>query len=668
MSKKKNVPKKSTAQSGSPKAASLPRWLSLTGMHTLLLALFAILLYIDTCGNKYALDDAIVITDNMFTQEGISGISGIFGNDTFYGFFKEEGKANLVSGGRYRPFTPAMFALEHQFFGENPWVGHLINVLLFALTVALLHRLMLRLLQPRFGKAQTAFTALAAALLFAAHPIHTEVVANIKGRDEIMALLGSLSALYCIFRAVTEKQYVLLLPAFLCFLVGLFSKENALAMVVVIPFALVWFAKIKPADLIAPLGILVVAAGLFIAVRAAVLGGMGLGDPPRELMNNPYLKLENGQWVDFTPGERLSTVVYTWGNYLRLLVFPHPLTHDYYPKHIYLMKAADPGVLLSILAYAGLAVLAFAGLAGRSLIAFSVWWFALTFAMVSNLFFAVGTNMSERLIYMPSVGFSLACAVLLWRLYNWKKVAGQQAAIFLLAGVTLLYALKTATRNLVWKDNYTLFTTDIQTSPNSAKLRNAVGGELITQSVGEKDEQKRTQMLQEAVGHLREAVNLHPDYKNAWLLLGNAFNYLKQYEESIAGYKHALDIDPGYQEAINNLGITYRDAGKFYGEVQHDLAKSIGYLEEAYKLRPDEYETVRLLGVAYGIGNNPRKAVEYFGIATKLQPQNADAWFNLGLAWHSAGDAAQGDAYIQKAKELDPTILDKRGEGEGGRG
>ncbi|MCB9322094.1 MAG: tetratricopeptide repeat protein, partial [Lewinellaceae bacterium] len=176
-----------------------------------------------------------------------------------------------------------------------------------------------------------------------------------------------------------------------------------------------------------------------------------------------------------------------------------------------------------------------------------------------------------------------------------------------------------------------------------------------------------TQMLQEAVGHLREAVNLHPDYKNAWLLLGNAFNYLKQYEESIAGYKHALDIDPGYQEAINNLGITYRDAGKFYGEVQHDLAKSIGYLEEAYKLRPDEYETVRLLGVAYGIGNNPRKAVEYFGIATKLQPQNADAWFNLGLAWHSAGDAAQGDAYIQKAKELDPTILDKRGEREGGR-
>jgi hypothetical protein len=60
-------------------------------------------LYANTLAHDFNQDDSIVITDNMFTTQGISGFGGILGNDTFYGFFKEEGKAALVAGGRYRP-------------------------------------------------------------------------------------------------------------------------------------------------------------------------------------------------------------------------------------------------------------------------------------------------------------------------------------------------------------------------------------------------------------------------------------------------------------------------------------------------------------------------------------------------------------------------------------
>lgn len=659
MSKKKPVPQPPKTVKRAAGLSTVQPWLVQTRVHTLALGIFALLLYLNTCWNGYALDDAIVITDNMYTQEGVKGWPGIFSKDTFFGFFKEEGKANLVNGGRYRPFTLAMFALEIQFFGSNPGVSHLINILLFALTVAVLHRFLLRLLRPRLGEEQSAFVALAASALFAAHPIHTEVVANIKGRDEIMALLGGLAALYFIFKGVTEKKGLLLVPAFFCFLVSVFSKENALAFVAVAPLSLFWFSRTGPEKWIAPALALVVGAVIFLVVRIAVFGGLGLGDPPLELMNNPFLRLENGQWVHFTAGERLATVVYTWGKYLQLLVFPHPLSHDYYPKQIYLIEWANPTAVLSLVAYLALAGLAVWGLVRRAPLVYTIWWFGLTFAMVSNLLFAVGTTMSERLIYMPSVGFSLACGFLAWRMYE-KPGFRRKMALGVLAAVVLLYSVKTVLRNPVWKDNLTLFTTDIQTAPNSAKLRNAAGGELVTQSVKETDENQRTAMLLEAVGHLQEATRLHPTYKNAYLLLGNALNYLKRYEESIANYQKALNLDPGYQEAINNLGITYRDAGKFYGEVQNDLAKSIGYLEEAYKMRPDEYETVRLLGVAYGIGRNNAKALDYFGIGTKLQPENADAWFNLGLAWHSAGDPGQGDAYIQKAVSIDPEIMKKR--------
>ena len=73
-------------------------------------------------------------------------------------------------------------------------------------------------------------------------------------------------------------------------------------------------------------------------------------------------------------------------------------------------------------------------------------------------------------------------------------------------------------------------------------------------------------MLNQAIQHLKEALRIHPAYKNAYLLLGNAYNYLQQYENAIEAYKNALALDPDYSEARRNLGITYKDAGKYFGE------------------------------------------------------------------------------------------------------
>ena len=76
-----------------------------TRFHMIGFLLLSFLLYGNTLNHEYTQDDAIVIYDNMFTEQGIEGIPGILKYDTFYGFFKEAGKAKLVSGGRYRPFT-----------------------------------------------------------------------------------------------------------------------------------------------------------------------------------------------------------------------------------------------------------------------------------------------------------------------------------------------------------------------------------------------------------------------------------------------------------------------------------------------------------------------------------------------------------------------------------
>ncbi len=625
------------------------------------LAAVSFLLYVNTFGYDYTLDDSIVIRENMFTEKGISGIPGLFKYDTFYGFFKEEGKAALVAGGRYRPLTPAMFAVEVQLFGMNPIAGHVLNVLWYALTVMVLFSLLRQLFLFKMDANEAGFVAFAAALIFAAHPVHTEVVANIKGRDEIIALLGSLAALYIALLVHQKKKSIgwLLLGGF-CFLLALLAKENAITFLAILPLTFYYFTDAKPAS-IAELSIPVVAASiLFLVIRFSIVAPPG--KPPMELMNNPFLKFSGGSYVPLAYGEQLATIFYTLGEYLRLLVYPHPLTHDYYPRHIEVMKWDDLKVSLSLLAYLSLGVYALFTLKSKNPIGYGIWFYLITLSIGSNLFFPVGTNMAERLIFMPSVGFAIVGALLLSRA---QKSWGTATVWSILIGITLLFSVKTILRNPAWKDNLTLFSTDIAVSKNSAKLCNALGGELFVQSVKEKDEAKRKSMLEEAVVHLKNAVRIHPQYKNAYLLLGNCYNNLKLYEESIAAYGMALRLDPDFKDATDNLGITYREAGLYFGETEHNPQKALQYIEKAYQTRPDEYETLRLLGVAYGSMGKIDKALEFFEKAHAQKPDDAMANYNLGITYQYNGNAEKASIYLAKAEELEPGILQKMSSGSG---
>jgi tetratricopeptide (TPR) repeat protein len=654
MAKKKRKKSKKSSLEGRPK------WFSNTRLHFWGLFLLGILLYANTLSHDYTQDDAIVIYDNEFTQQGIAGIPDILSYDTFRGFFKEAGKDKLVAGGRYRPFTLLMFALEWELFGRSPWIGHLINALLYGLTGAMIYLLLFNLLssdpRPGYGR----FVALVAALVFITHPIHTEAIANIKGRDEIVALLGSLAALYFSLKAYFQKNNTFLVAAVLLFFCALLSKENAVTFVAVVPLVFFFFTRAKTSDILMQTLPYLGATIIFLLIRGAIIG-WEFGDSPDELMNNPYLKLVDNRYVDFTTGERLATVFFTLGLYLKLLLIPHPLTHDYYPRHIDLMSWSDPLVLLSLLAFLALGAWAVIRLPKKDHLAFAVLFFLITLSIVSNLVFPIGTHMSERFLYMPSVGFAMAIGILLYRAFvkrGEQQVSFNKLKIPLLItlAVGLLFSIKTISRNGAWKDNFTLFTTDVAVSSNSAKLRNSVGGETIAQAIKPENEAQKESMLREAVGHLEKAIQLHPTYKNAYLLLGNAHNYLNEFEKAASYYQTALKIDPNYQEAKNNLGITYRQAGRYYGEQKGDLQRSLNYLLKAHELRPQEYETLRLIGVAYGMGGKQEKAIEFFSKAAEAKPDNADAWWNLASAYHYNGQAEKAQEYRQKAIQIDPDI------------
>ena len=637
----------------------------------------AFLLYANTLTHKYTQDDAIVIYENMFVEQGVSGIPGLLKYDTFYGFFKEEGKAALVSGGRYRPFTPIMFAIEWEiqklFLGKDadiktvkPVLGHLMNVLLFGLLVILLFStLHLLLRETEFASHNALQISFIAALVFAVHPIHTEVVANIKGRDEIVALLASLYAFFLVLKSIQIKSNKPLIFALVIFFIGLMSKENTITFVAVIPLALILFRSMKLKDIALKSALFLIPSILFILIRGQVINS-GLGfeaDPPMELMNNPYLKIVNNQYVHFSLSEKLATIMFTLGKYLNLLFFPHPLSHDYYPRQIEIMSWKNITVLLSLLMYL---IMAFASLRyfkKNRLVSFSILYFIITLSIVSNIVFPIGTNMSERFMFMPSVGFSLFIATMLSKIKNVKLSYG------LLAVMLFALSAKTIMRNNVWKDDFTLFTTDVKTSTKSAKLLNAAGGAITAEAGKLPDGQKKTQMLNEALSYLDQAIKIHPNYKNAYLLKGNANNLLKNYEKAIAAYDLGLRVSPNDKSITRNLGITLREAGSYYGKEKGDVVTALKYLKRAYQIDNKDYTTVRLLGVACGLSKDQAGAIRYFtealalwpttGLSPEQKKSKAQAYVDLGTAYRVSNDLQKANELFQQAIALDPAALNQ---------
>ncbi len=646
-----------TSQTVRSQASDSPSFWENTRLQAIFIFTLSFVLYANTLSFDFCQDDSIVITDNMFTTEGVAGIGGILQYDTFYGFFKESGKAQLVAGGRYRPFTLVMFAIEYQLFGKNPFIGHFINVILFGLTCVLLYFLLLKLLNYRKNSDNNSaaiinptLIAFIAAVLFAAHPIHTEAVANIKGRDEIMTLLGSLAAVWFSLKAFENEGFKNQIIAFVLFFIALLSKENAITFVVITPMIYWFFLKTDIQTALKQTIPFLAAAILFMILRGAVIGNQ-FGGEQMELMNNPFLKLVGNTYVPFDFSEKFATITYTLGKYVQLLIFPHPLTHDYYPRHIGIMSFSDWQVLLSIAVYAGLLALILRGWKNRSLISFSIAFFLITLSIVSNIVFPVGTNMAERFMFMPSLGFCLVLAILLANLASKDVKTGvNRQGLGVIVVIVALFSLKTLTRNPAWKDNYTIFTTDIETSPNSAKLQTSVGGETIEYFKNSPNEIEKKSKITEAIGHLHKALEIHPTMKNPYLLMGNGYFYLQDFEKAIESYNTALKLDPQFKDAKTNLALVYREGGKTVGQQQNNLPKSIEYLSKAIELDPTDVVAMSYLGTAYGMSNQPQNLIDVLTKALAIRYDKQDA-INISVAYRQLGNVAKAMEYEQLAQK-----------------
>ena len=619
------------------------------GWSCAILMVLAFVLYGNTLGHKYAQDDAIVIYDNMYTTQGLDGIKGHLTKDTFFGFFKKEGKAKLVSGGRYRPFTPIMFCLEYAVFGDNPTVGHFFNVLWYGSLCCMIYLLLSLLLAGQI--AGSTLLALIVSILFLTHPIHTEAVANIKGRDEIISMLSAVSAFYLALRYSDKSKIITLGACLIAFFIGLMSKENTITYLAVIPVGLMLFRK-SSGRWISIMGAVLAATAIFLVIRTQILG-FDLGGKPMELMNNPFLKWNGSEYIHYTILEKASSILVSLGNYLWLMLFPLNLSHDYYPGSVELVSLVHWKPMLSLLVHLGLIGVAIKLIKKKPVVSFGIFYYFATLSIVSNIVFPIGTHMSERFLFMPSLGLILAAVGYLWSIRSEKN---STVLLVLFAAATIAYSARTMTRNVVWYDDYTLFTNDVGPNTKSAKLLNAAGGILINRYFKETDKTLQASKVNEAVGYLNRAVEVHPTYTSAYHILGTGHNIVGNFDASIAAFDKALSLNPGYGSAMENLLITLQEAGKHYGQ-SGNIAKSIPYLTRAEEIEPDNAETNRLLGIAYGTQGNNALALKYFQKVRDALPNVASSYVNLGIAYQNNGDDATAKVMLEKAVELDPNAL-----------
>ncbi len=619
--------------------------------HKLIIFIVSVLVFINTINHDFVLDDNIVLKKNEFVKKGFAGIWDILSNDTFKGFFLNDQSGVSVTGGRYRPLTLVWFAALYPMFGLNPMFYHLINILLFAGLCVIFYHVVNKLLRKKL-EATAAPISLIAAIIFAIHPIHTEVVCNVKGIDEISSLFFAILTMNSTINYINSKKLLDVILIFVFFSLSIFSKESAISFMLLIPIALILLHSINFKEVIKISLPLLLAFGFYSAVRFSVIGIEKFSDVSRDVLTNPFLRIRGTSITEASLSERLGMIFYCIGRYFQLMIFPHPLTHDYFPLHIKIQPVSNPVSILTLFSIFVLSILAFIKRKVNPLLTYS--WIAIIvpILLISNLVVPMGTPMGERFAFIASIGFSIFVGYFLYRIINNNPKWG----FLLFSLVFVLFSFKTVERNMDWKNEYSLFSTDVKTSAQSIKAHSELAYHLVDKIRNSKDSTQIRLWIDEALPHLEKTYQLYPRHANAIFLTGNLHYMNKNYDKAITAYEKYLDLVPSGKEVMKNLQVCYREYGRELAFKNQDIDKSIDLLIKSLKLNPNDPRLLESLGVAYGNQKSYDLAIDYFNKAIKLDPTNGMMLINLSNVYYSMGDKKMASEYVKQAYKLDAEL------------
>jgi Flp pilus assembly protein TadD len=617
-------------QSGATRArpSGAPRARTWSWAGAALVAAAAVAVYLNSLGGALFYDDVMAVLKNPLVHAG--DVGGILSRPSWNGGIRDK---------LWRPTATLTFAMNHALHGLAPVGYHVANVLLHAAVSVLVLIVFARTLAaPR--------AALAAAVLFATHPIHTEAVASVVGRAEVLAAGGFFLAWLAWLAADDAERapagtrgvpaWLFVVAAVAAYVAAMGGKENA----VVLPAVLVVVdvMRSKSGTALATLrrhapryAALVVAVACFVVARRNIVGHI---TRHVDMLDNPLASLPTG--------ERVMSAVKVLGLYAWRLLVPLRLSADYsYDQISAVTSPLDPGFLAGLGVVVATGLLTWRAWSRLPALALGLVVLAFGFSVVANVFFPIGTIMGERLAYLPSAGFCLALGALIAsageRFAARGALAGQPLAFVVpLALLATLYGVRTIARNPVWRAPLPFFTAMVEDAPRSGRGHRELG--IALGDAGRVDE---------ARAEFERALAIKPEDGTTLYNFANVLRTAGRIDEAVELYKRTVAVLPDFPEGLENLGNTESLRGNY--------PEALTWLERARRLAPtDARLEMNIANTHLLMGDIPAARAGYER-ALALAPASPEILVNYGTFLYQQGDPAGAARAFERAVAAQPT-------------
>ncbi len=600
--------------------------LVLTGLRTRMLLILACLVcYGISLRNDYSLDDDFAIYANQYVQKGLSGIPDILTHPYYT-------SSTLTFD--YRPVASVTFAVEKEIFGNEPRVGHAVNLVLYILAVLLL----LGVLSDVIGLGL--IPAFITALIFAVHPAHTEVVASIKNREELLSFIFCMLSFFALHRFFDQKKlsgwllYGALTIASL--LLSFASKLTTIPVIVIFGAMLYMQGRYRQARLFYPIFALI--AVVAITYLVVIL----------RMSNRPIYDLEN-PLVNY-PGDisaRIGTTAMALLFYFRFMWVPYPFSFFYGYDTIPVVHLGEPAAMLSIMLHLGLFIYGLILFFRRDLTGLFILSYFFAIALYSNILIPYTGIVSERALFFPSVWFIGAFVHWFYQRLSGRQASAtwRNAALGLTTVMIIAYGALDIRRVDQWHDTISLMSSDIPHLGNSTLANYFYGCVMKNAAEARADTAGYRRYMHASKEALYRVNTLSPTYPYGYFRLGLIYRY-DEYNGDSAFYY----FNKAYEYNKEQTDIRYQ-----YGRTQYefgDMHRAADVFAALYKDLPTDTFTVfyhALLQLKLRNMQEGKRAADEF---MRMAPGYYQSHFNMGIYYELSGDPDGAAREYQRSVDL----------------
>lgn len=591
-----------------------------------ILVILTFALYFNSLQNKFTYDDEFIIVNNKYIKDFKENFQYFF-NTEYFTISKET---------TYRPIATLTYFLNYGIWKSNPIGYRLFSLLLHAINVLLVFYLLNKLFNNRL-------TSFVISLIYLAHPVLTEVINCVTYNEDLLTtLFFILSFIYYLKMKEGKKERGFNYFLSLLFLfAALLSKEMAITFLGIILLYDLFIedsAKNSTMDLKEALGRAVkkIISNMYVYLGYLAVSLFYL------LLLFVFFKYPDKPAI-YSYGSLLKRIIFVPYNifiYFKITFLPVNLKADYdfaYPTNFFSLIN-----MASYFVFALIVVFSLYIYKHSKMIFFGIWWFLITLAPVLNII-EIYVPIAERLLYLPIVGFCIVIGALLTEVFDKIKIENrltkEAIKISLISILILFYSYETVTRNMIWKDNFTLWTDTIKKSPRSARGYNNRGAEYFDKG-----------SYDLAENDYKKSIEIRPDFVLTYMNLGHIYVKKGLLDDAIIEFKKGLDIDPKSTIALYNLGMGYYEKGQ--------LNDAVIYFNKAIELKTDIIDTYsKLAGILFDRGNY-KEALEVFDKALNVNPDDSTIYYNIASIYYKQGNMNEALGIYKKVIKISPSYSD----------